>query len=410
MSLRSIARAWNDFFFKPQSPVPVALFRICFGLLAAADLILLWPDWLEWFGTHGFVTLDTMHRMEPGTRLNLFMLLPRDDFWIQALFWVGLAAALLLAVGWMTRAMSVAVFLVLASLDQRNLYIMHSGDTLLRVMGFFLMFAPAGAALSVDRLVRIWRGKETAAIRPRAPWAQRMMQFQTALAYFATAYWKSMGTDWVNGTALHYVLRLDEFRRFPLPGWVRAPLVEKLATWGTLALEFALGTLVWVRDLRYPLLLAGLLLHLSLEYAMNVPLFQWVILATYVNFVYPEDLARAWAWVRERVGPRLGEPVAVAYDGASLQVARRAELLRALDVFARLRLVDIRSGAEAAGVSAKEARNRLLVVAPDGPREGFDGLCYVARRVPLLWPLAPAAVLRRGSRVKGKGLAAQERG
>jgi hypothetical protein len=260
--------------------------------------------------------------------------------------------------------------------------------------GRWVLFDPTGMA-PVDRLVRIWRGKETAAIEPRAPWAQRMIQIQTALTYFTTAYWKTLGSDWIDGTALHYVFRLDDFRRFPLPSFVRTLAFEKLATWGTLALEFALGTLVWIRELRYPILLAGLALHLSLEYSMNVPLFQWVILSTYVTFIYPEDLARAWAWIRERVAPHLGEPVTVVYDGGSLRTTRAANVLRAIDIFDRLNVVDLRAGVEKHGIGTKEGRNHLLVLSPSGALEGLDGLRFLASRIPLLWLLAPGAVFNQ---------------
>ena len=64
--------------------------------------------------------------------------------------------AVFLTVGFLSRFSSVAVFLCLVSIHQRNLFILNSGDTILRVTGFFLMFAPTGAAISVDRLVRVW--------------------------------------------------------------------------------------------------------------------------------------------------------------------------------------------------------------------------------------------------------------
>src|SRR5205823_1211363 len=132
------------------------------------------------------------------------------------------------------------VFLCLASIHQRNLYITHGGDTFLRVTGFFLIFAPAGAALSVDRLIRVWRGKEGIAIVPRSPWAQRMIQFELALLYFATFCWKIKGAPWLEGTALFYVYHLDELQRFPVPGWIRNPVVLRLGTWAALGLEFSL--------------------------------------------------------------------------------------------------------------------------------------------------------------------------
>lgn len=298
MSLRSLARAWNEFFFAPQLPYPVAVFRILYGLMVVADLVLLRPDWQTWFGPRGLVTLGTMQKLEPGARINVFAILPQTAFWTDAVFWVLLISAAMLTVGFLTRANSIVVWILVASIHQRNLLITNSGDTVMRVTGFFLMFAPAGAVYSVDRWLRRRRGREGAEIAPRSPWAQRMIQIELSLVYLMTFWTKSMGPSWVDGTALHYVHHLDQFRRFPMPAFFLDPLMVKVETWGTLAVEFALGALVWFKELRYKVLLAGLLLHLSLEYAMNVPLFQWIMLSTMVTFVYPADVVRAVEWLR----------------------------------------------------------------------------------------------------------------
>jgi len=61
-----------------------------------------------------------------------------------------------------------------------------------------------------------------------------------------------------------------------------------------------LGILIWVKDLRYILLALGLLFHLSLEYSLNIPMFQWDILSAYILFVDPADITRAWDWIRRR--------------------------------------------------------------------------------------------------------------
>jgi len=178
-------------------------------------VILLHSDWLEWFGVHGWVSLSTTRTVEPGLRLNLFSVMPQDDRWIAAFFWIFLGFAVLLTVGLWTRISSAAVFLSLASIDQRNLFIDHSGDTFLRVAGFFLIFAPAGAALSLDRLIRVRKGLEGPEISPRAPWAQRMIQFELALLYLVSFWWKMKGHTWLNGTALYYVTHLHSIKRFP---------------------------------------------------------------------------------------------------------------------------------------------------------------------------------------------------
>jgi hypothetical protein len=312
VSLGKLTDAWDHFFFTPQSPIPIAIFRILYGLCVAATLILFHSDWLDWFGVHGWISQSAMTQIEPGVRLNLFQVMPSDDRWIAAFFWVALGFTLMLIAGLWTRPSSVAVFLSMASIQQRAPSIMHSGDTFLRIAGFFLMFAPAGAALSFDRLIRVRRGVEDAVIRPRAPWAQRMIQFELALLYFSSFWWKMKGDTWLHGTALYYVLHLPSITRFPIPGWIRYPAILKVGSWLALALEFSLGVLIWFRPLRYPLLLLGLLFHLCLEYALNLPMFEWDILAAYVLFIEPADIERVWRAIRQRWTRRSGVSSAAA--------------------------------------------------------------------------------------------------
>ncbi len=400
MTVASLARRWNEFFFKPQPPTPVALFRILYGAVNIANLALLRPDWLTFFGPHAIVSLDTVRKVTHTPRLEGLALLPQSDAAINAFFWVFLALALCLTVGFMTRFSSVALYLCLSSLHERNHYILSSADTVMRVTGFFLMFAPAGAALSVDRLIRIWRGTEGVAVPNHSPWAQRMIQIQISVVYLVACWWKTLGKTWMDGTAVYYVLRLTEFRRFPLPA-LENPFVIRFLTWSTVAIEFAAGVLVWFRDLRYLVLLAALGLHLGIEYSMNIPLFQWMMMITYVTFIYPEDLTRAWAWVRQRVGPWLGTPVNVVYDGAVPRAVRIVSVLQAMDVFGRLRVID-RHAPELSlahpDLTASASGPEVRFVTPRGVYEGLSGLSAIAPLIPALWPLAPLALLDRHAR------------
>jgi hypothetical protein len=300
VNLRFVSDAWNRFFYAPQSPTPVALFRILYGVMVIATLILLRPDWLAWYGPHSWITLSTMQKMEPGMRLNLFTVIPQSNAAIFALFWISLVSAILLTIGLFTRVNTIIVFLCLASIDQRNLQILNGGDTFLRVAGFFLIFAPAGAAFSVDRLIRLRRGRESTEIPPSSPWAQRMIQVEMSLLYFVSFCWKIQGASWIHGTALYYVYHLDEIQRFPLPQWLLTPTILRLGTWSALAMEFSLGVLIWIKKLRYIILTLGLLFHLYLEYSLNVPMFQWDVLSAYVLFIDPGDLDRAWKRIHER--------------------------------------------------------------------------------------------------------------
>lgn len=301
MSLRRLFQAWNSFFFKPQSPLPVCLFRILYGLVVLADLIMLRREWLMWYGPHAFTSFSTVHKLDANVHMNLLELLPQTNLAVNIFYWVFLVCTLFLIVGYMTKFSAVAVYLCMGSIQLRNGYILNSGDTLILVCGFFLMFAPIGSALSVDRWLKIRRGKISGAVPLYSPWAQRMLQIQIAVVYFATFYWKSLGVTWMNGTAVYYALHIQDMQRFPFPDFHHLFIYQAL-TWSTLLIEFALGVLVWFKELRYPVLLAGVCLHLGIEYAMNIPLFELMAMATYVNFIEPEDLTRMWNWTRNQMG------------------------------------------------------------------------------------------------------------
>jgi Vitamin K-dependent gamma-carboxylase len=402
MTVASLFRKWNAFFFEPAPPTPVALYRILYGIMNLANLLLLAPDWTAWYGPHAVASLATVHRLHPSMRFNIFFLLPPTDHVMNVFFWVFLVLCICVTVGLMTRVSMILLYIGLTSLQITNPYILNSGDTLLRVSGFFLMFAPAGAAFSVDRLFRIWRGKEGVEVPLYMPWAQRLIQIQTSIVYITTFWWKSFGPKWVNGTSVYYALRMREFLRFPIPDFlVFNRLFIRVATWGTLVTEFSAGVLIWLRDLRYYVIIAAICLHAGIEYSMNIPMFEWITVSTLVTFVYPEDLARFWARIRARVTPWLGGVRIVLYDPLLTPSARTADVLRAVDIFGRLQLVDARSPAArppGAGRSPSVGKGRFLVQTPGGLRSGLAAWIAIAPVVPVLWLLAPLSVFSRAAR------------
>jgi len=298
MTFRRVLRAWDRFLFEPVSPVPLGVYRACLGALVLTGALVLVTEANNLYTETGILPLADALKYAPPPRIDVLALLPPGLGWVYVFFGVFLVAALCLTVGFMTRSANVLVFVGLASLHHRNPVILNGGDTILRLSSFYLMFAPAGAAFSVDRWLRVRRHAEPAGPpAPVAPWAQRLIQMQLALAYLATVHWKLAGHTWVDGTAVYYATRLREFDRFPVPFLFEYRPALRLMTWGTLVLEFSLATLVWFRDLRYPVLLAGLLLHVGLDYSMNIPLFQWTMLSIYVLFIDPRDLRRAAEWL-----------------------------------------------------------------------------------------------------------------
>ena len=283
MKLRSASRAILDAFRVPVSPYPIGVFRILFGMCFCVTLLLLHSDWLVWFGTHAWITMETIEKAESGFRLDLFALLPQDDRWTTGLYWLFLTASVTLTLGLATRLSSFIVFLGLNSINQRMPLILHGGDTFLRDVGFFLCFAASGTALSIDAVLRKRRNSQGRIFVPA--WPQRLIQYQLAIVYLASFWWKIQGPAWRNGTALYYVINLREIRQFPLPHFMHEMWLLRLGTWFALLFELMFPIFVWFKPFRKWIFVLGLAFHLGLEYTLNIPMFQWDMLAAYVLFV-----------------------------------------------------------------------------------------------------------------------------
>lgn len=313
ISVASMQQRWSDFFFKPESTKPIAVFRICIGLLVLNACFLLWGDLYTWFGPASFVP----RRWVQGGFPDLFAILPADRQSVTFVFFLLVISALMVTVGYLTRFSTVVLWLALMAMNNANPFIFNGGDGLLRISSFFLMFSPCDKSLSLDKVLR--RRSQTPAEfnqqdaqvlqQPElaSPWAQRLIQIQIALVYWQAFWGKTVGAHWQDGTAVYYVTHLTELQRIQIPFIFNNLLLCRIFTWGTLLFEGAFWSLIWFKPLRYPLLITGIALHLGIDIAINLPIFSWAMISSYILFCEPAAVQRCLDWINRilsRVFPK----------------------------------------------------------------------------------------------------------
>jgi len=395
MTLAAIRSGWNRFFHEPMPATTLGLYRIFFGIMLLSYAALISSDLLIWYGDKGVLPLAESKNTPGGAGLNLMHYLPNTDFAVKAFFGVFVAASFCVTVGFWTRPMAVVVFLTMVSLHHRNVMLLHSGDFFLRICAFWMMFADSGRAFSVDRLIRLGRGRETAGTQLVPPWPMRMIQLQICMLYFCAFLWKIRGEVWLQGLAIYYSSRLVEFWRFPTPYVFEHLWTIKLMTWGTLVIEFAMGFLLWIRDLRYWILLGGVMLHIGIDWSMNIPLFAPIMITAYVTFVEPAHLERVFAWIRQKVNriSKFSAPLPVLFDGKCTFCTRSVTVLKQLDSLRRLRFIDMHAPAareEFSDLDLERGAMELLVRERNGSwLGGYDGFRVMAKQFPAFWPILP---------------------
>jgi len=309
---------FDQWWFGRGSPVTLGLFRIFMSLVTFASLALTAFDFEAWYTEKGFLPQKAVAQWIPiPSEFHLGDLrvgLPGQSFprinplghitadWMTAAFYIAVMVfALLTALGLWTRISSIALALGVISIHHRDPLILHSGDTLMRLCLMYLAVSPCGKACSLDRVIALWKGKAPPIPDLVSLWPQRLIQYQVALVYFTTVWWKWFGIYWKDGTATWYPANLHEFDRFPVPGLLEHQPFIAITTYMTIVTELSLATLVFYRPLRKWVLLAGIAMHGYIEYRFNIPFFAITIICTYLCF-YEGDEISGWA---KRMGKRL---------------------------------------------------------------------------------------------------------
>ena len=145
-------RSLHSWLFGFGSPVTIGVFRMVFGTLALINLAMVAIDFEAWFTERGFVPVALLERWSGGIwRLSLLQNVTNDNV-TAAFYALTMLAALFTALGLFSRVSSVALLVGLVSLHHRCPDILHSGDTLMRAMAFYVALAPSGALPRSDRV------------------------------------------------------------------------------------------------------------------------------------------------------------------------------------------------------------------------------------------------------------------
>lgn len=295
-----LGSAWRRFWFEPVPSSTLALVRICFGLLTTGWTLSLAPNLFAFYGVGG---------VAPGSSEDLsgdwgVLPNPAGGPTLLLVFGTLLLGSVALTLGLFSRVASVVVFVGVLSFEHANTLIGNSGDGLIRNLAFYLMFAPSGVALSLDRLRRarddFWSFPLV------APWVLRLIQIQLSMGYLSAVWHKVQSSLWRTGTAVSYAMRLEDIHRFPFPGFItQSTMITEVLTYGTLALELSLAVLVWNRAARPWVMTFGMLMHLGIGYSILIGFFSLAMFVTYLAFLRAETATRLILATRDMVASRI---------------------------------------------------------------------------------------------------------
>lgn len=301
---RSLAAPWWQRMFVLDL-WSLAVFRVGLALVILADTLVAISNAEAFYSDAGVLPRTAMYELSWADQgfWSLHALGGSVAYQVT-LMCVQLVSALCLLAGHRTRLATFVCWLLLASLDSRNLLINNGADSMIRMLAFWSIFLPLGARWSLDARASAGRGPGSWADRD-ATWisfAGACLILQVVFVYWFSVAFKSHEVWWSQGTALRQVLALDVYAR-PLALWVREhPDLCRWLTHGTLALEI-LGPLLallpfWSARFRMVAVAAMISLHAGIALCLDIGAFPWIMMAAWCAFL-PREF---WIWLGKKEG------------------------------------------------------------------------------------------------------------
>ena len=276
---------WNRFWFTPSDPLLLAVLRILTGSLLTWSSLVWLLDAEGFFGSTAWQAADNVWRMNDQPWHWSWYFSAGTSGNITLLATVSLVAAALLTVGLATPLAAVVALVGYVSAVNRAPLNTFGFDDAIGMMLLPLAIGPAGARLSLDRL--LWRRAGAVGPRVSATVALRLVQVHLCVVYFFSGAGKLFGASWWEGTALWGAVANSQYRTLDLTILAWHPLLTNALTLGTLFWEFSYPALVWPRLTRRLVLAMAVLVHLGIGLAMGMMEFGLAMIVANLAFLPP---------------------------------------------------------------------------------------------------------------------------
>lgn len=322
--------SWAKQTYATVDPRSLGVFRILFAMALLHDVARRWPDLVDHYSNAGWLTNHfAMFRPMSDHLFSLYLAFstPAEVHVFAALH---LLVNFLLLIGWRTRVMQVLAFVLIVSLNSRNIMLENGGFVVVHLIALWTCFLPLGRRYSVDALLLSMKQRRLGTLdalndvsepkdrtAPVVSLAVPVIILQFAIIYYFNVVHKT-GPAWKDGTAVYYFFQQDRMVT-AFGAWLRFHVgldLVKLMTWSTLVMESLIALFLvspvyskWLRMVGWALVFA---LHMSIDAVVQLGPFSYAMFVIHSIFI-PKEF---WGFWQRRNLERHGVRV-VAVDTSS---------------------------------------------------------------------------------------------
>ncbi len=266
------------FFSEYRLPTQTRYFKYAMYTLVVINVLYWFRFYDLLFGQHS-ICFATPAPLD-GIKGLAFILYNDPSFNLSSYFLISLAALCIMAIimPYAYFFIDLLIWLLMVNIHTKIYPTLTGGDFLLDQLLFFNCFL----SLRFDR--KYFFSELKICLHNFAVTA---IMIEVCVLYFLSAISKIGDISWREGSAISAILQIDHFSMYstfrfnPAFSWI-----YYLLNYLILIYQLLFGLLIWLRPLRIPLLILGVLIHLYISFVMGLLLFGLVMLSGFILF-YP---------------------------------------------------------------------------------------------------------------------------
>ena len=287
----------------------ISVTRILMGSAALGLLLSNYSTRLYSFGSGSVWNGEVIEAKSDFPKIWLFSIFHRaitNDLTYSLLYIALIALAVLVILGWRSKAVLPVFFVMWVSFIEANDMLGDQGDNMFRIAMLIMLFMDTSARWSLDAKRR-GNGPspdDSATSRQLGNLLHNLglvaLTAQVSFVYASGALYKASGDPWSGGYAVYNPLQTERFGTWPVlsdlaTSW--GPAVT-IASWGSIIIQFAFVFLLLSRPTRIVGLIAILSFHLGIAVLMGLPWFSLTMIA--IDSIFIRD--RTWGGMQARLG------------------------------------------------------------------------------------------------------------
>ncbi|MEX1002792.1 MAG: HTTM domain-containing protein [Crocinitomicaceae bacterium] len=279
----------DKIFTRPfQDMEKISFFRTilyAFLLFNALSLLPIVGDIYAYYGLVGTKGWNTdVPLLKQGTKMFINILShPANSIyqWVYVIFVVGQIVFLILGLFniW-PRVSAVLIYLFTVNLHMKGYLAFTGGEVLINNVLFYLMFIHHPRDDS-------WFGDFQNILNNTFYY---ILLFQVCILYLFSGLFKLYDDAWISGHAIQYISRLSIFESPFTAVFQDNYLLSAIAGYSALAYQLLFPFVVWVKRVKIPFLIFGVIFHLGIAIGMGIFTFGMIMIVVYILFLDTDQI------------------------------------------------------------------------------------------------------------------------